>query len=146
VREARIDRAVIERLTRCRVIVRYGIGVDNVDLEAARERRIYVANTPGYGVDEVSTHALALLLAVARRGSCRATATCAPAPGTSARRADALAHRADAGAGGLRRIARAFLDKMRPFVPRTLVADPYADDLPAARSASTSPPCAARPT
>lgn len=66
VRQAPMPASVIESLERCRVIVRYGIGVDNVDLEAARARRIYVANVPAYGVDEVATHALALFLAVLR--------------------------------------------------------------------------------
>jgi D-3-phosphoglycerate dehydrogenase len=64
---APVTRRVIERLSRCRVIARYGIGVDNVDVEAATERRIYVTNVPDYCVDEVSDHALALLLACARK-------------------------------------------------------------------------------
>ncbi len=58
---------VIERLTRCRVISRYGIGYDNVDVQAATSRGIYVTNVPDYCVDEVSDHALALLLACARK-------------------------------------------------------------------------------
>lgn len=66
VREAPMGRRVIEALTRCKAIVRYGVGVDNIDLEAARERRIYVANVPGYGTEEVSDHAIALLLGCIR--------------------------------------------------------------------------------
>ena len=66
VREAPIGRRVIEALSRCKAIVRYGVGVDNIDLEAARERRIYVANVPGYGTEEVSDHAAALLLGCIR--------------------------------------------------------------------------------
>lgn len=64
---APITRRVIERLSRCRVISRYGIGCDNVDVDAATERGIYVTNVPDYCVDEVSDHALALLLACARK-------------------------------------------------------------------------------
>jgi len=67
VRESPLSRAVIEALPRLRAVVRYGVGVDNVDLAAARERRIMVANVPDYGVDEVSSQAVALALAVARR-------------------------------------------------------------------------------
>lgn len=132
VREARIDRGVIERLGRCRAIVRYGIGVDNVDLEAARERRIHVANTPGYGIDEVSTHALALLLAVARRIVPRDRHVRAGAWGVGqAEPMHSLTGRT-LGLVGFGAIARAFLAKMRPFAPRRLlVADPYAADLPA---------------
>jgi len=58
---------VIRRMTRCRIIARYGIGVDNVDLGAATAKGIVVTNVPDYCVDEVSDHALALLLACARR-------------------------------------------------------------------------------
>lgn len=67
VRESPLPRAAIEALPRCRAIVRYGIGVDNIDLQAARERRIHVANVPDYGIDEVATQTVALALAVVRR-------------------------------------------------------------------------------
>ncbi len=67
VRESPVSRRVIDAMQRCQAIVRYGIGVDNIDLVAARERRIAVANVPDYGIDEVSTQAVALLLAVVRR-------------------------------------------------------------------------------
>lgn len=67
VRESPVPRAVIAAMDRCRAIIRYGIGVDNIDLEAARERRIAVANVPDYGIDEVSSQAVALALAVVRR-------------------------------------------------------------------------------
>lgn len=70
-REAPLPRAAIEGMSRGKVIVRYGAGVDNIDLVAARERGIKVANVPDYGVEEVSDQALALLMAVARRISKR---------------------------------------------------------------------------
>ena len=57
----------IDRMRRCRIVARYGIGVDNVDLEAAAAKGIVVTNVADYGVDEVSDHALALLLACARK-------------------------------------------------------------------------------
>lgn len=59
---APVGRPIIERLTRCRVISRYGIGVNNVDLQAASERNIIVCNVPDYCTEEVSTHTLAFLL------------------------------------------------------------------------------------
>jgi D-3-phosphoglycerate dehydrogenase / 2-oxoglutarate reductase len=67
VRESPLPREVIEGLSRCKAIVRYGIGVDNIDQVAASERRIMVANVPDYGTDEVSSQAVALALAVSRR-------------------------------------------------------------------------------
>lgn len=67
VREAPISAKVIDALLpRLRAIVRYGVGVDNIDLAHARERKVYVANIPGYGTEEVSDHAAALLLACIR--------------------------------------------------------------------------------
>ncbi|MDP3178961.1 MAG: C-terminal binding protein [Spirochaetaceae bacterium] len=63
---ARVDAQAIESLERCRVIARYGVGMDNIDLEAARRRGIVVANVPGYCDREVAEHALALILALAR--------------------------------------------------------------------------------
>ena len=64
---APITRKVIESLDKCKVIVRYAIGVDNIDVAAAEERGIYVCNVPDYGIDEVSNHAIALLLDCAKK-------------------------------------------------------------------------------
>lgn len=61
------DAGAIDRLEKCRIIARYGIGVDNVDLEAARQAGIVVTNVPDYSVEEVGVHALALLLAALRK-------------------------------------------------------------------------------
>lgn len=61
------DDESIGRLERCKVIARYGIGVDNVDLEAARRAGIVVTNVPDYSVEEVAVHALGLLLAGLRK-------------------------------------------------------------------------------
>jgi len=63
---ARVNAQVIGSLSRARVIVRYGIGVDNVDLEAARARHIPVCNIPDYCIDEVADHTLAFILAATR--------------------------------------------------------------------------------
>lgn len=67
VRESPLPRAAIEAMGRGRAIIRYGIGVDNIDRVAATERRIAVANVPDYGTEEVATQAVALALAVVRR-------------------------------------------------------------------------------
>jgi len=57
---------VIKTLDICRVISRYGIGYDNVDLQAAEEKGIWVTNVPGYCNEEVAEHALGLLLSCVR--------------------------------------------------------------------------------
>jgi len=58
---------VFRELASCKVIVRYGVGVDNVDLNAASEYGIQVCNVPDYGVEEVSDHALAMTLSLVRK-------------------------------------------------------------------------------
>ncbi len=64
---APVTKRVVEAARRCKVIARYGIGVDNVDVATATARGIVVTNVPDYCVEEVSDHTLALLLACARR-------------------------------------------------------------------------------
>jgi D-3-phosphoglycerate dehydrogenase len=62
-----IDAEQIAGLSRCRIIARYGIGVDNIDVAAAVRSGITVTNVPDYSVEEVTAHTLALILAVVRR-------------------------------------------------------------------------------
>jgi D-3-phosphoglycerate dehydrogenase/C-terminal binding protein len=61
-----ITRQTIERLEKCKLIVRGGVGIDNVDLESARGRGIPVANVPDYGSEEVADTAIGLTLALTR--------------------------------------------------------------------------------
>ena len=65
-REA-ITRRVLENIPRVKVISRYGVGLDNVDLEAAADAGIVVTHYPGYCTSEVADHALAMILALNRR-------------------------------------------------------------------------------
>ena len=58
---------VIEKLEKCKVISRYGVGYDNVDVNACTKKGIYVANVPDYCAEEVSDQALALIMACARK-------------------------------------------------------------------------------
>lgn len=62
----RISSQTIERLTNCKLIVRCGVGYDNVDYQFARSRGIPVANVPDYGTEEVADSAIGLTLALAR--------------------------------------------------------------------------------
>lgn len=64
---AKMPAQVIEKLQRCKIIVRNGIGVDTIDIKAASEKGIIVANVPSYCIDEVATHATALILACHRK-------------------------------------------------------------------------------
>ena len=64
---AKITGEVIGALRRCRVIGRMGIGTDNIDIEAATRAGIVVTYVPDYCIDEVADHAMAMLLALARK-------------------------------------------------------------------------------
>ena len=64
---ANIPRETIAKLERCKVICRYGIGVDIVDVKAAAERGIFVTNVPDYCLDEVADHTIALAFMLVRR-------------------------------------------------------------------------------
>lgn len=66
-----MDAEIISMLDRCRVISRYGVGYDNVDVDAAAEREIPVCNVPDYSMEDASDHALALLFNCTRKVSYR---------------------------------------------------------------------------
>lgn len=63
----KITPEIIRQLTRCKIISRYGIGVDMVDLQAAGQQGILVCNVPDYCIEEVSTHTITCLLTLNRR-------------------------------------------------------------------------------
>lgn len=125
---APITGRVIQSLKKCQVIVRYGIGLDNVDVDAATEAGIYVVNIPTYCIDEVSTHAAALALACARRilrydkdvkAGIWDFQRHAPIQGLPDCRVGIVA---------FGNIARAFMKKMIPFGPEIVVNDPFVPD------------------
>ena len=64
---AEISSELIAQMPNCKLIVRYGTGYDNIDLEAARARGIKVCNNPDYGVDEVADTTCALILNAIRQ-------------------------------------------------------------------------------
>jgi D-3-phosphoglycerate dehydrogenase len=62
-----VSRYVIENVPRVKAIVRYGIGVDNIDVQAATEQGIVVVNAPDFCIEEVANHTMMLLLASAKK-------------------------------------------------------------------------------
>ncbi|MDQ8208873.1 C-terminal binding protein [Coraliomargarita sp. SDUM461003] len=62
-----MNRSELAGMPKCRVVARYGIGYDSIDVEAATDLGIMVTNNPSYCVDEVAEHALALILSAWRR-------------------------------------------------------------------------------
>ena len=121
-----------------RVIGRAGVGLDTIDLTAARDRGIAVFNQPAYGAAEVASHALALLLALERR-LLRADAHVRAGwhGGPDLGRIRALDD-STVGVLGAGRIGRAFVERVRPLVRAVVVYDPGPVSLPphATRAAS----------
>ena len=64
---APMDAAVVSKLQKARVIVRYGIGFDNVDIDVAKAKNLPVCNVPAYCIDEVADHTAAFILGATRR-------------------------------------------------------------------------------
>lgn len=125
---AKITAEVIAGLKNCRVIGRFGIGVDNIDLEAAAAAGITVTYAPVYCLDEVSDHAMALLLSLARKipysnklvsGGRWEMPAVVP---ISRLRGNKL------GLVGLGNIPQTIVPKAQAFGLEVLAADPYAPD------------------
>lgn len=130
-----VPRRVIAALPRTRVIARYGVGVDNIDLDAATDHGIVVTHYPQYCTDEVADHAVALMLALNRR---------LVDLDRDLRRGAWVAHRHHTqdilrgpvpplremtlGIVGFGRIGRAVAARARPFGLTLLVADPAVPD------------------
>ena len=122
---APVNARVIAAMTRCKVIVRYGIGVDNVDLKAAAVKNIPVCNVPDYCIDEVADHALALILAATRQ-ICPIAATVKAGRWKSPVALDAMhtLKNMTVGLVGLGKIGREVASRLKPFKCRIIAFDP----------------------
>ena len=125
-----IDQEAIACLREGAGIVRYGVGVDNIDLEAAKKRGIKVANVPDYGADiEVADHAAALTLALVRRVVTRDKQVKAGEWNIAQREPMHRIGDSTLGLIGFGKIARSYLERMRGFGIRNVLAyDPYITD------------------
>ena len=122
---AKIDQNVIKSLSQCKVISRYGIGVDMIDLQAAGAAGIPVANVPDFCIDEVSTHTMAFLLSLNRHLIEQhlhvKSGQWAGAPGGQPARLEGQT----LGIVGLGKIGRAVAQKAKGFNLKLLGFDPY---------------------
>lgn len=132
-REA-ITRRVLENAPSVKVIARYGVGLDNVDLDAATDVGIVVTHYPGYCTSEVADHALSMILALNRRiveqdRSLREGAWVkhGPATRTILRGPIQPLREQTVGIVGFGRIGKSVAARLKPFGVTLLVADPYAD-------------------
>ncbi len=122
------DADTLASLTTVRAIARYGIGVDNIDLDAARDKGIVVTNVPDYCVEEVATQAVALLLALLRRLPQSHEKVLAGGWGLDGLRPMRRVSELTVGLVGFGRIARNVHAYLRPVGPRFLAHDPFVRD------------------
>ncbi len=125
-----ITRKVLTALTRCKVVARYGVGVDNVDLEAATDLGIIVTHVPDYCIEEVSNHAITFLLMwgkqmMAMDRTVRQGSWAGGQP-TSYEKVQSI-HQQTLGLLGVGRIGMATALKARALSMEVLVYDPYTD-------------------
>ncbi len=132
VRWLKVTPEIIRRLHRCRIIIRYGVGYDNVHYEAATAAGIMIGHCPHYCLDEVATHALALLLGCVR--GIVGTQSMLASGGWNENplfRADRLAGRT-LGIVGLGNIGSRLARKLGGWEMRLLAHDPFVDPAHAA--------------
>lgn len=122
---AAVNAEVIQAMSRAKVIVRYGIGVDNVDLQAARARNIPVCNVPDYCIDEVADHTLAFILASTRQVVPNALHNREGRWGLATPLSDMKTLKdLTVGVVGFGRIGREVVDRLRAFKTHVMVYDP----------------------
>jgi D-3-phosphoglycerate dehydrogenase / 2-oxoglutarate reductase len=126
-RRLEVPRALLARFERCRLIVRYGVGTDNIDVDAATDLGIIVGHVPSYCPDEVSSHAVALLLDAIRHVA--RTDRRVRRGGWDVHRGETIHRIAGRTLGlvGLGGIGRAVARKMAPWGVRLLATDPFVD-------------------
>jgi len=122
---AHITEKVIKSLKNCKIISRYGIGVDNIDVEAATQQGINVTNVPDYCVDEVSNHTLALLLTLARKIVALDRTVKSGVWSFNTYRPMYRLNGKVLGLIGFGKIARDLVKKVKPLGFRILIYDPY---------------------
>ncbi|MDG0793888.1 C-terminal binding protein [Cohnella ginsengisoli] len=117
---------LLDRLPFLKVIGRYGVGVDNIDLEAASRRRIAVINVPDYCVDEVAEHAVSFIFAANRKLQ---IASSLPRQGdwgkVQALKPIRAIKETTLGVVGTGRIGMKVIEMMAPFGCKILICDPY---------------------
>ena len=126
---AQMTRRVMEGLPKCQAIVRYGIGYDTVDVDAATDNNILVVNIPDFCWEEVSNHAITLLLACAKKLVIQNNALKQGSWGESARARAPMVqvHGQTLGLVGCGSIGRMTARKAQCFALSTLGYDPYLD-------------------
>lgn len=122
-----ITAEVIEATESLSAVGRAGIGCDNVDFEAALEHDVTVINVPSYAIEEVSTHALALLLACVRKLPQYGQNLSSGGWNWQVGQPIERMREQTLGVVAFGNIARRFVEKVRPFDLEVIAYDPYVD-------------------
>lgn len=124
---ASVDEAFVQRLERCRIVVRYSAGYENVDIEALSARGIPFANTPDYGIQEVADSACSMILNFCRRTLEYDDAARSFRSGWQENilRPTARTSEMTVGVVGTGRIGTALIQRLKPFGFNILGYDPY---------------------
>jgi len=120
--------AVVKELDACKILSRAGIGVDNIDLDAAKKKGVIVTNVPDYCIDEVSDHAMALILSFARKLSEGAANVAGGGWGIVPLRPILPLNESRLGIVGIGRIGSAIGKRASAFGMKILAHDPFAPD------------------
>ena len=127
VQYAKMPKHLIEQLENCKVIARYAMGFDGIDLQAAAEKGIYVCNVKDYCYEEVPTHALALLLEFSRRVAKYDSWTHGGNWYAMPGKQHSL-KKQTIGVISFGRIARSYIDKIKPLCDNIWVYDAFVSD------------------
>ena len=122
---AKVTADVVNRMQKCKMVIRNGIGVDTIDVDACTRKGIIVSNVPHYCSDEVATHTMALMLAVTRK--LKALDNSVSRGQWDVKRAMPLFSLEDKTLGliGFGKIPRLIIEKARVFGMRVIAYDPY---------------------
>lgn len=127
VQYAVIDAAVLRALPELRIVSRYGVGVDTVDIVEAKRRGVLVSNVPVYGGDEVAQHAAGLILGTLRHITPLDRAVRMGTWHYGSTGSLTAASELTLGVLGLGRIGRVVAQRVGPWFGRVLACDPYLD-------------------
>jgi len=125
---APITKKVIDNLKECKAIIRYAVGVDNIDVDAATKKGIHVCNVPDYGTEEVALHTVSLILSLIRKLPIQQKAS---RQGKWTYKETKPIHRLRGqtlGLVGFGRIPRYVAKLMKEFEVQILIHDPFIDN------------------
>ena len=123
---AKLDSEIINNLNKAKIIVRYGVGYDNVDIKSARLKNIPVCNVPDYCIDEVADHTIGFILNSTRALYKNHQKVIQGEWGLAVPMEEMKSlNDLKIGVIGFGRIGQAVVERLIPFKPKILINDPF---------------------